>query len=369
MPPLSVLIKPASSLCNLNCSYCFYQDVSAHRKIANYGIMSFDTLDQIVRRIFEYADTQCTIAWQGGEPTLAGLSFFHAYLELEKKYNIKKIPVYRAIQTNGVALDENWAAFLAQNHFLTGISLDGIQSTHDAFRKTKYAGGSFSSILAATQLLKQYHADYNILTVVNKETAPKIEEIYTFYKKQDFRYQQYIICLDPLGETPGRHPWSLTPELYGAFLTRLFELWYEDALNGRAPYIRQFENYIGILLGIPPESCEQSGNCGYQTVIEADGSVYPCDFFVTDSFCLGNLKHTSLMDLQHSSKQQAFLIRSMPLPEKCKKCHFLSLCRNGCYRHRTAADGTNNFCDSYQMFFEKCLPQLKILAHKISFGK
>lgn len=362
MPSLNVLIKPASSLCSLNCSYCFYRDVSSRRQTSHSGIMSLDTLEQVVQRIFEYADMECTIAWQGGEPTLAGLSFFQTYLELEKIYNRKKIPVHRAIQTNGFALDEKWAAFLAEHHFLTGLSLDGIKSTHNAFRRTGQGEDTFSSVLAAAGLLKQYRADYNILTVINRETAPKIREIYAFFQEQGFHYQQYIVCLDPLEEEPGLHPWSLTPKLYGSFLTELFELWYRDALKGRAPYIRQFENYIGILLGVPPEACEQSGSCGYQTVIEADGSVYPCDFYVTDSLCLGSLKESSFEELQHSLKQQTFLERSVFLPVDCKKCRFLPLCRNGCYRHRRETDGINFFCESYKKFFEQCLPQLKELA-------
>lgn len=324
--------------------------------------MSLHTLKLTLQRIFEYAEDQCSIAWQGGEPTLAGLSFFETYLQLEKTYNRKKIPVHRSIQTNGFALDAEWAAFLAKHHFLTGLSLDGINSTHNAFRKTSQGKDSFFAVMSAARLLKEYHADFNILTVINKETAPNIRKIYHFFKEMEFHYQQYIVCLDPLGKVPGLHPWSLSPELYGTFLTELFELWYQDALKGYAPYIRQFENYMDILLGIPPESCEQKGSCGYQTVIEADGSVYPCDFYVTDSHCLGSLKKTSLKELQQSPKQQSFLKRSLPLPEACRNCEFLLLCRNGCYRHRKEENGINFFCQSYKHFFRQCLPHLKTLT-------
>lgn len=365
MPALNVLIKPVSSSCNLNCRYCFYKDVSSHRETSNYGIMSLDTLDLIMRRIFEYADGECTIAWQGGEPTLANLSFFQNYLQLEQMYNTKKIHVNRSIQTNGYQLNKNWASFFSENHFLVGLSLDGTQYTHDTFRKTRENAGCFSSILSTIELFDQYHVDYNILTVVNSVTASEVNNIYSFYKKKRFHYQQYIACLDPLGEVPGQHPWSLTPEQYGSFLTELFQLWYQDALSGRAPYIRQFENYIGILLGFPPEACEQSGVCGQQKVIEADASVYPCDFYVTDEYCLGNLRENSFENIQCSSRQQSFIKASMLFPQKCKKCSYLPLCRNGCHRHRSNADGTNYFCQSYQMFFEKCIPLLKDLAQKI----
>ena len=63
-------------------------------------------------------------------------------------------------------------------------------------------------------------------------------------------------------------------------------MWYRDWKKGRAPYIRQFENYISILMGRLPESCEQRGICSVQCVTEADGGVYPCDFYVLDEYRL-----------------------------------------------------------------------------------
>ena len=365
MPPLNVLIKPVSSSCNLNCSYCFYKDVSAHREVSNYGIMSTDTLELVIKRIFEYAEGECTIAWQGGEPTLAGLSFFQSYLHLEQTYNAKGVHVNRSIQTNGYHLDAAWASFFSEYHFLVGLSLDGTQSSHDIFRKTKENENSFSSVISTIRLFKKFNVDYNILTVVNHETAQEVQKIYSFYQEQGFHYQQYIACLDPLEEKPGQHPWSLTPLQYGSFLIELFKLWYQDALIGRAPYIRQFENYLGILLGFPPDACEQTGICGKQKVIEADASVYPCDFYVVDKYRLGNLEKSSIKELQETSIQQNFIRSSMLIPSNCKACIYSTLCRNGCRRHRLYADGTNYFCQSYQMFFKECIPMLLNLGEKI----
>ena len=364
MQPLNVLIKPVSSACNLNCSYCFYADLSRKRETASYGVMSLETLEQTVKRIFEYAESECTIAWQGGEPTLAGLSFFRAYLALEKKYNTRNVRVTRCLQTNGYHLDEEWASFLAENEFLTGLSLDGTRALHDTFRRTPEGGETFSSILETARLFDRFGVAYNLLTVVNRQTAASAEEIYRFYQETGFHYQQYIVCLDPVGEEPGQRPWSLTPSDYGSFLIKLFDLWYQDCLLGRAPYIRQFENYLDLLLGIPPESCEQRGSCGLQTVIEADGSVYPCDFYASDAYCLGNLTQSSLEALRQTRRQKDFLERSLPIPDVCKNCPFYALCRNGCFRHRLPSSGVNYFCEGYQSFFSHALPFLQELARK-----
>ena len=43
MKQISLLIKPASSLCNMHCAYCFYEDVSANREKASKGIMNEET--------------------------------------------------------------------------------------------------------------------------------------------------------------------------------------------------------------------------------------------------------------------------------------------------------------------------------------
>ena len=123
MPPISVLIKPASSLCNMRCKYCFYADITDNREVKSYGIMSEATLENLIKKAFEYASGSATFAFQGGEPTLAGLDFYRKLLELEKKYNVKNIPVQNAIQTNGYVIDEKWAKFLADNKFLVGLSI------------------------------------------------------------------------------------------------------------------------------------------------------------------------------------------------------------------------------------------------------
>ncbi len=362
MSVVNVMIKPASGLCDLRCRYCFYRDVARNRQVESYGIMTLDTLEAVLRQVFADDVTECTIAWQGGEPTLAGLDFFQAYIRLERTYNTRSIPVHRALQTNGLCLDEDWAAFLAENRFLVGISLDGVRSSHDCNRVGPQEEGSFSRVFAAIGLLRQHRVEFNILTVVNRDTASRVRQIYHFYQRQGFHYQQYIACLDPLDAPPGQQPWSLTPEMYGQFLIDLFGLWVEDYRRGRAPYIRQFDNYLGILQGIPPEACEMRGMCSHQTVVEADGSVYPCDFYVTDRYRLGNLREQTLAELDRSPLRQEFLARSQPLPESCRQCPYLTLCRNGCCRHRSLSDGRNFFCESYRMFFDACLSQLRQAA-------
>ena len=255
MPPVSVLIKPASGSCNLRCSYCFYTDEVSRRAAHGCGVMSDETMECLIRRIFESAETQVSIGFQGGEPLLAGLAYYERFTRLAAAYNRRGVPVQYSIQTNGLLLDEDWAAFFRRYDFLVGISVDGLRETHDANRVDPAGGGSYGQVAAAIDRLERRGVPFNILTVVNAQTAPRIREIYRDYMARGWVYQQYIPCLDPLGETPGGHPWSLTADAYGTFLCELFDLWYEDRRNGVFVYNRYFENLAALLLRYPTEAC------------------------------------------------------------------------------------------------------------------
>lgn len=368
MPQIHVMIKPASGLCNMRCKYCFYTDEMEKRSQASFGIMTEETLENVIRETLHFAQGQCTIAFQGGEPTLAGLGFYRKCLELEKKHNCNQVKISHALQTNGYVLDEEWCRFFAENDFLIGLSVDGIRATHDAYRKDAQGRDTYFHTLEAAKKLEAAGVDFNVLTVVNGKTAPKIRRIYEQYRKLGFCWQQYIACLDPILERQGQQEYSLTPKAYGQFLIDLFELWELDLKQGKQPYIRQFENYIAILLGQIPEACEQRGVCSLQNIVEADGSIYPCDFYVLDGYKLGNLNQDSFEEIEKRRMESGFVKDSLNHSAQCQNCAYFGICRGGCRRHREqpgTAPGENYFCEAYRMFFDACLPRLQQIAAAI----
>lgn len=367
MPSLNILIKPASGNCNMTCDYCFYCDEMSKREHSSYGFMSEETLKNVIRKTMPYSDYQITYAFQGGEPTLCGIDFFKKVLDYEKQYNHRGLIVNNALQTNGLGLNEEWCRFFKDNHFLIGVSVDGIRSIHDFYRHQRSDHSStYDQILHNIQLLDRFQVDYNILTVVTETVAQHAREIYTDYKKRAWFYQQYIECLDPIDETFNQKSYSLQPLTYGKFLTELFDLWYSDYQQSRNVYIRKFDNYISILAGRMPESCEQRGCCGIQIVVEADGSAYPCDFYVLDAYKLGNFNTDRLQSMDDWRKEIRFVEKSMEIPESCRKCRYYFLCRGGCQRSRDYIDELhayqNHFCAGYQYFFDHCLERMQKIA-------
>ena len=357
MKDLTILIKPASSLCNMRCDYCFYHDVSERREVRSFGIMNLTVLETLIRRAFAFAQRSVSFVFQGGEPLVAGIDLFKAAIAYQRKYNSRGITVYNTVQTNGTLIDEDTAAFFSANKFLVGVSLDGDQVLHDKHRRLADGTGSYEQVMAGIGLLKKHRVDFNILAVISKDSAASPSKVYSALK--EYGYLQFIPLIDNLGE---ESDFSLTPEDYGRFLVETFELYYRDIMNGKYVSVRDFDSYINMLRGMPPSSCAMAGKCGGYFTVEADGSVYPCDFYVTDEYRIGNVTESSFFSLIKSEGLQLFVNGSVTESEQCRECKWFRLCRGGCRRHREPFPTINKFCRAYSYFFGKCYDKMCKIA-------
>lgn len=363
---VNLLIKPASSLCNMRCKYCFYEDEAQNRSQYSMGVMKEDLAEMLIRQTFEAVDPDgcVSFAFQGGEPTVAGLAFFQNFVKEAKRRKPPGVSIRYAIQTNGTLLDEAWAKFLKEERFLVGISLDGFRSAHDTYRVDSLGQGTWQRAVAGKNLLEKYAVEYNALCVVTGKCAENPEKVYGSLKNLGFRYMQFIACLDPIGKKRGQEPWSLTPDAYGKFLCRMFDLWYQDWKTGDYRSVRLFEDYVHILLGDNASTCATCGKCGVYLVVEADGSVYPCDFFALDDWCMGNIRHSTLAEISRNQKAVDFRALETGKPAECRSCPYGQICNGGCKNDWFAdADGSHNYyCDSFKQLLEYALPRIQQIA-------
>lgn len=365
---VNFLIKPASSACNLRCRYCFYEDEAQNREQACMGRMDSATAEKLIDRAFEASEPGGTVTFtfQGGEPTVAGLPFFEAFTACARAKQPPKVKLAFSIQTNGTLLTEDWAAFFQREGFLVGLSLDGYRENHNAWRVDPQGGETWGSCMAALELLKRHRVDVNALCVVTGQCARHPKKAYEALKRLGFDYIQFIACLDPIGEPRGGRPWSLTPSAYGKFLCQLFDLWYRDWETGHYRSIRLFDDYIHMLLGDSTSTCATCGRCGGYFVAEADGSLYPCDFYVLDQWKLGTLDSGSLEALRSGADYRRFLDLGARPPEKCRACQWGRLCRGGCKNDWVWQDGVpeNHYCPSFQALFRYALPRMLRIARE-----
>ena len=373
MEHLTLLIKPASSLCNLHCKYCFYHNIAELREHPSYGMMSMETAETLIKKSVSYAKRSITFAFQGGEPTLAGIAFYQTFIQLVKEHNNKGLSIHYAIQTNGMNMDEEFAGFLMENKFLVGLSLDGTKEIHDFLRIDAKDNGTHSKVMKTAYLFDKLKVEYNILTVITAQTAKHIDKIYHYYKKCGFRYLQFIPCLDPLDSEPNWSVYSLTPKHYELFLKTLFLLWYHDFMQGDYTSIRFFDNLVRVASGQPAEQCGMNGYCNGQYVIEADGSTFPCDFYCVDHWKTGNINQQSFEEITQSDQMVEFIETSRHNDEKCKSCEVFDLCRGGFRRdrdsHSDGRAGENIYCETFYSFYSFAKPYIREMIKKLSSAR
>ena len=363
MPAVTIMIKPVSGLCDMRCRYCFYTDELQYRNAseASNAVMSPELLETAVRRILRSAEGAAHFLFQGGEPTLAGTGFYETVIRFQQKYNAKGLRVTNAIQTNGLHLSDEMAAFLARENFLVGVSLDGTELTHDWNRKDPEGNGTWARIVKNMEKLRLAGAEYNILCVVSSAVAKAPKQV--FDALSPHRYLQFIPCMNPMdGSVPED---ALTAADYGSFLCTLFDCYEQAWKNGAPVSVRTFDNWIRILQGGMPENCGMTGHCGNSLMMERDGSLYPCDFYGTDEWYLGNIREHSLLQVLQSEKELSFFEASLPVPDACRSCEWYSLCRNGCMRERSGDGGINRWCEAHRVFFSYAYERMRKMAQAL----
>ena len=356
----TVLVKPVGDRCNLACRYCFYHPGTGSPE----AVMEDDVLEAMTRRFLALGESPTIFAWQGGEPTLAGLDFFRRALVLQRRFAAEGQRVANTLQTNGLLMNDDWASFLAENDFLVGLSIDGPAECHDVFRRGRNNNPSHSLALRAWRLLQRRGCAVNILCVVNNANHNRPAEIYHHFTDElRADHLQFIPCVewDPGGEIAG---FSLQPGEYGRFLVALFDLW--AAETEREISIKLFDDLVLFLAGKPMRECMHRASCDSHLVVERDGSVYPCDFFVTDDLRLGKILDQDPAELRALPRARGFREqKAKHLSTSCRECCHLDICQGGCpkFRRPQPEGGFRQYlCSDTRYFLDQRRPAMERMA-------
>jgi uncharacterized protein len=356
----SLLIKPASAVCNLDCAYCFYLDREADPyKSLPARRMSDDTLERLVDTYLFYSYPESVFAFQGGEPTLAGPAFFEKLVEFEKRHGRNGQAVSNALQTNAILIDDTWCGIFRETNWLIGVSIDGPEEVHDRYRFNKAGHGTWRKVMDGIETLQRNKVEFNVLCVLSQANVEKPRETYRFFRSLGIDYVQYI----PLAEFDASGnplPFTITPQQYGRFLCETFDLWWPERRKVR---IRFFDNLAEALAGRKPGNCTMHETCDSYVVVEYNGDIYPCDFFVESPWKLGNINVDSWPEIARRRLRYEFAAKkTLPHPE-CQVCEYQSVCHGGCPKLRHGRnrrfEDLDYFCAAYKMIFAKAVGPLR----------
>jgi uncharacterized protein len=366
----SLLIKPASAVCNLDCEYCFYLDREADPYQAMPARrMSEETLERLVDTYLFYSYPQSTFAFQGGEPTLAGLPFFEKVVELQERFGRNGQSVSNCLQTNAMVLDRAWCQLFREYQWLLGVSLDGPEYVHDRYRKNEAGHGSWKRVVESVELLGKERVEFNVLCVVSQANAGLARDLYRFFRSLGVGHLQFI----PLAEFDAAGnplPFTITAEQYGRFLLDLFDAWWPERRKVR---VRFFDNVAEALAGQRPGCCELLETCDSYVVVEYNGDVFPCDFFVESGWKLGNITFDSWSEIARRARRYSFAAKKTIAHAECQVCEFQSICHGGCPKLRHGPRGRfedlDYFCRAYKMIYERSAAPLRAEAARMLTGK
>ena len=381
--PLYVMLKPAGAHCNLACKYCYYLEKNNLYQNSHRHLMSDEMLEQFTREYIE-AQTmpQVLFTWHGGEPLMRSIDFYKKALALQKKYAHGK-QIDNVIQTNGTLLTDEWCEFFAQNHWLVGISIDGPQEYHDHYRVTPDGKPSWEKVMQGISLLKKHRVEWNAMAVVNAYNAEHPLEFYHFFRDNGCQYLQFTPIVERLTEhEDGRTLASLaddreipladasvTPQQWGNFLCTIFGDWVRHDVG--KTFVEIFDCTLANWMGVLPDICAYSKECGHAGVMEHNGDVYSCDHFVFPEYKLGNIREQSLIDMLYGEKQQAFSrLKHTSLPRQCKECDMEFACHGECPKNRFEKDkygepGLNYLCQGYYQYYTHVAPYMDFMKREL----
>jgi len=381
--PMYVMLKPAGSLCNLRCKYCYYLEKNKlYNKDKNH-VISDELLEKFVKEYIEAQTTpQVLFTWHGGEPLMRPVSFYQRALELQRIY-ARGRQIDNCIQTNGTLLTDEWCRFFKANNFLVGLSIDGPQEFHDEYRRSATGKPTFRKVMEGIRLLNKHGVEWNAMAVVNDYNADYPLEFYRFFKEIGCRYIQFSPIVERMvqrqdgltlapgmqGDDAGLVDFSITPEQWGRFLCSIFDEWVRHDVGEY--YVQIFDATLANWVGVAPGICSLSEECGHAGVMEYNGDVYSCDHFVYPEHRLGNLHDKTMTEMMYSEQQSEFAkMKKQMLPQQCLECDFLFACHGECPKNRFLIDrygnyGLNYLCRGYHQFFEHVAPYMDFMKREL----
>lgn len=348
-PPnnLHAIIMP-NTACNLACSYCYVLDKTAER-------MSISLAEHVVDELLNYNNPvePTRLIWHGGEPLLAGLSFYRNICGyISSKYPNHNVEHF--IQTNGTLLNDKWIDFFLERSFRVGVSLDGWKELHDACRKTRKGKGSFDTVFRNIMRARERGLIVGVLSVITRESLGHIEKLFQFFyeNKLDFGFHP-ITSLTPDTDDKLAIRW----EEFADVSIKLFDLGFfqpEPRVTTATPTLHYAR---AVMMNHPSGFCVLDEACGRDYIsVEPNGFVHVCDRFAgNDGLAYGNLAETGLLEILASPVRQMFLDRWKNLAFECQECQWKLVCYGGCPHEAYARNGTilsrDPNCEAYKRIF------------------
>jgi uncharacterized protein len=247
-----------------------------------------------------------------------------------------------------------------------GVSVDGPEEIHDVHRLRESGRGTHGEVMRGIELLQKHNVEFNILTLVSSSNVEHPREVYRYLCDMGIRYHQYIPCVE-FDDEGNRLPYGITGEQWGRFMNGIFDEWY--GRDTERVSVRHFDSVLTMLVDGYANACILARNCQQYFVVEHNGDVYPCDFFVQKEKRLGNVMVDDWEAMKRHPVFRQFGRQKSQWNEECSRCPYLKLCAGDCQKNRfygkEEPTQISYLCDGWKAFYGHTLPEFEKLASRI----
>jgi len=316
-PTFHTLILQPTTLCNLDCGYCYLPDRKVQR------LMLPAVADACAASIAEQAaGAPVDVVWHGGEPTATPLPHFESLLEAFETLR-EAGQVRHSIQTNGTLLTSAWTNLFRRYDVHVGISIDGPRPANNA--RVDWAGHqTWRRTMRGIDQLRAEHIPFSVICVVTPETVSHVEELADFFGD---------LGCEAVGFNIEEQEGSDRPPVdeHAAYL--FWRGLVERRITGDALRVRDLDR-LADHLGAARDAARQPAFDPIPTVAYDGQTVLlsPELLGITDSaygdFVAGNVLHGSIPSILHASRSLRYVQEfSQALVDCANRCDFYEFCR------------------------------------------
>ncbi len=329
--PIRLLVIQPTSLCNLDCSYCYLPD-RQRRLLLDPALMR-----PILQRVLEspFLGDGFTLLWHAGEPLTRPPSFYDG-ANAELRALLAAAPgvrVEQSLQTNGTLINDSWCACFLRHGIDVGVSVDGPAFLHDSVRRNRAGRGSHAQTMRGIACLQEAGVPLSVITVLTRESLRHPDALVDFYLEHGI----VEVGLN-MEETEGVNERSSldaagTEGLYRRFLERL---WDRVADSGGALRIREFETFYSFVR--TGERIEHTDLNRPMAIVSVDHqghfSTFDPELLSVETrygrFNLGHVSRDSLLDACATEKFQRMWHDMRAGIEACRaSCGYFGICGGG----------------------------------------
>ena len=352
--PIGLVVVQSTSLCNLDCSYCYLPDRQKKR------VFDLNLLPLLIQRILEspYAGPEFSLVWHAGEPLTLPTRWYDEATKILYQsladHGALGLDFTQHVQTNATLINDSWCDCFRRNRIVAGISVDGPEDIHDAHRRFRNGRGSHALAMKGIEALHRNDVPFHCISVLTEDAMEQPERMYRFFRDNGIYDVGFNVEEQEGIHTSSSMQGAAMEAKYRDFLQTFWRLSEQD---GYPVVLREFEQVISLIQGHQRMTQNELNRPFSILSVDWQGNFSTFDpellSVASDrygTFNLGNLRDLSLEESTRTEQFQRLFSDMSQGVHSCQEgCEYFGLCGGGngsnkFWEHGSLAASETNAC-------------------------